>query len=82
MLVLLVMGDDTQRRTIITVDIGSLDGPVVLSAIEKATGIPKTEQLLSTGVIRTVLPGLTGVLRHRGPANGLQVLEPIGSTRH
>ena len=38
----LLMSDGTQRLAIITVDIGSLDGPVILGAIEKATGIPKT----------------------------------------
>ena len=37
----LVLSDGTQRLAIVAVDIGSLDGPAVLSAIEKATGIPE-----------------------------------------
>ena len=37
----LVLSDGTQHLAIITVDLGSLDGPAVLSAIEKATGIPE-----------------------------------------
>lgn len=61
----LVLSDGTQHLAIITVDIGSLDGPEVLSAIEKATGIPETNIAVNWSHTHGA-PGVDG----RAPAPG------------
>ncbi|MDE0299710.1 MAG: hypothetical protein OXN17_13840 [Candidatus Poribacteria bacterium] len=61
----LVLNNGEQRVAIVTVDIGSLDGPAVLSAIEEATGIPKTNIAVNWSHTHGA-PGVDG----RAPAPG------------
>ncbi|MDE0042950.1 MAG: hypothetical protein OXT74_13005, partial [Candidatus Poribacteria bacterium] len=61
----LVLSDGTQCLAIVTVDIGSLDGPAVLGAIETATGIPKTNIAVNWSHTHGA-PGVDG----RAPAPG------------
>ena len=63
----LVLTDGAKHLAIITVDIGSLDGPAVLSAIEKATGIPETNIAVNWSHTHGA-PGVDG--RAQAPGSG------------
>lgn len=71
----LVMSDGAQHFVIVTVDIGSLDGQAVLSAIEKATGIAKTNIAVNWSHTHGA-PGVDG--RIQAPGTGEWLAHTLG----